>query len=82
MPSTLCKSKEEEYICTHPLMGAFFIAAHLTGTDLFRESGVNLKNIYFDTSSSKRIQGSDIKKAIDTFDMNISFLAQIFLTLE
>lgn len=46
---------------------AVFIIGHLTGTDLFSESGVNLKNIYFDTSSSKRIQGSDIKKAIDAF---------------
>jgi predicted TIM-barrel fold metal-dependent hydrolase len=46
---------------------AVFIIGHLTGTDLFRESGVNLKNIYFDTSSSKRIQGSDIKQAIDAF---------------
>ncbi len=55
----LCFIKENQ--------NAVFIIAHLTGTDLFRESGVNLKNIYFDTSSSKRIQGSDIKKAIDTF---------------
>ncbi len=46
---------------------AIFIIAHLTGTDLFSESGVNLKNIYFDTSSSNRIQGSDIKRAIDVF---------------
>lgn len=46
---------------------AIFIIAHLTGTDLFSESGVNLKNIYFDTSSSNRIQGSDIKHAIDVF---------------
>ncbi len=46
---------------------AVFIIGHLTGTDLFSESGVNLKNIYFDTSSSKRIQGSDIKRAIDAF---------------
>ncbi|MNP50515.1 Amidohydrolase [compost metagenome] len=44
-----------------------FIIGHLTGTDLFNASGVNLKNVYFDTSSSKRIQGSDIKQAIDTF---------------
>jgi predicted TIM-barrel fold metal-dependent hydrolase len=35
--------------------------------DLFSESGANLKNVYFDTSSSNRIQGSDIKQAIDTF---------------
>lgn len=46
---------------------AVFVIGHLTGTDLFRESGVNLKNVYFDTSSSKRIQGSDIKQAVDTF---------------
>ncbi len=46
---------------------AKFIIGHLTGTDLFSKSGVNLKNIYFDTSSSKRIQGSDIKQAIDAF---------------
>jgi predicted TIM-barrel fold metal-dependent hydrolase len=46
---------------------AVFIIGHLTGSDLFRESGINLKNIYFDTSSSNRIQGSDIKEAIDAF---------------
>jgi predicted TIM-barrel fold metal-dependent hydrolase len=46
---------------------AVFIIGHLTGTNLFSESGVNLENIYFDTSSSKRIQGSDIKQAIDAF---------------
>lgn len=46
---------------------AVFIIVHLTGTEIFRESSVNLKNIYFDTSSSKRIQGSDIKRAIDAF---------------
>ncbi|MNN66471.1 Amidohydrolase [compost metagenome] len=28
---------------------------------------MNLKNIYFDTSSSKRIQGNDIKQAIEAF---------------
>lgn len=44
-----------------------FIIGHLTGMDLFSESGVNLKNVYFDTSSSNRIQGRDIKQAIDTF---------------
>lgn len=44
-----------------------FIIGHLTGCDLFSESGVNLKNVYFDTSSSNRIQGSDIKKAVDAF---------------
>jgi predicted TIM-barrel fold metal-dependent hydrolase len=43
------------------------IIGHLAGTDLFSESGVNLENVYFDTSSSKRIQGSDIKQAIDAF---------------
>lgn len=46
---------------------AVFIIGHLIGMDLFSESGVNLKNVYFDTSSSNRIQGSDIKRAIDTF---------------
>lgn len=44
-----------------------FIIGHLAGTDLFSESSVNLKNVYFDTSISKRIQGSDIKQAIDAF---------------
>lgn len=43
------------------------IASSLTGIDLFSESGVNLKNVYFDTSSSKRIQGSDIQQTIDVF---------------
>ena len=46
---------------------AVFIIGHLIGADLFSESGVNLKNVYFDTSSSSRIQGSDIKRAIDAF---------------
>jgi predicted TIM-barrel fold metal-dependent hydrolase len=46
---------------------AKFIIGHLTGMDLFSESSVNLKNVYFDTSSSNRIQGSDIKTAIDAF---------------
>jgi predicted TIM-barrel fold metal-dependent hydrolase len=46
---------------------AVFIIGHLTGTGLFSNSGVNLKNIYFDTSSSKRIQGNDIKQAIEAF---------------
>lgn len=46
---------------------AVFIIGHLAGADLFGESGLKLKNVYFDTSSSDRIQGSDIKRAIDTF---------------
>lgn len=46
---------------------AVFIIGHLTGTDLFGESGVNLKNVYFDTSSSNRIHSSDIKQAINAF---------------
>lgn len=46
---------------------AVFIIGHLIGADFFSESGVNLKNVYFDTSSSSRIQGSDIKRAIDAF---------------
>lgn len=46
---------------------AKFIIGHLTGIDLFCESGIKLKNIYFDTSSSKRIQSIDIKQAIDAF---------------
>ncbi len=46
---------------------AVFVIGHMTGTNLFSKSGVNLKNIYFDTSSSKRIQGCDIKQAIDAF---------------
>jgi predicted TIM-barrel fold metal-dependent hydrolase len=46
---------------------AVFIIGHLTGTGLFSNSGVSLKNIYFDTSSSKRIQGNDIKQAIEAF---------------
>ncbi|MDP4152222.1 MAG: amidohydrolase family protein [Bacillota bacterium] len=46
---------------------ATFIIGHLIGTNLFKESRVNLKNVYFDTSSSDRIQGSDIMQAIDDF---------------
>lgn len=46
---------------------AVFIIGHLIGTDFFSKSSVNLKNVYFDTSSSKRIQGNDIKQAIEAF---------------
>lgn len=46
---------------------AVFIIGHLTGVNLFHESGINLNNTFFDTSSSKRIGGSDITKAIDAF---------------
>ena len=46
---------------------AVFIIGHLTGTDLFSKSSVNLKNVYFDTSSSNRIQSNDIKQAIEAF---------------
>lgn len=46
---------------------AVFIIGHLTGTDLFKDSGIDLKNIYFDTSSSKRIQGRDVQQAIEAF---------------
>ncbi len=46
---------------------AVFIIGHLTGCDIFHGSGINLKNVYFDTSSSKRIQSTDIKQAIDWF---------------
>ncbi len=46
---------------------AVFIIGHLTGIELFRDSSADLKNIYFDTSSSRRIQNSDIKQAIDAF---------------
>lgn len=44
-----------------------FIIGHLIGMNLFIKSGVNLKNVYFDTSSSNRIQSTDIKRAIDAF---------------
>lgn len=46
---------------------AVFIIGHLAGANLFAESGANLRNVYFETSSSSRIQGIDIKQAIDTF---------------
>lgn len=46
---------------------AVFIVGHMTGTDLFSDGGSYLKNTYFDTSSSKRIQGQDIMKAISAF---------------
>jgi len=46
---------------------AVFIIGHLAGADLFAESETNPKNTYFETSSSNRIQGSDIQWAIDTF---------------
>lgn len=44
-----------------------FIIGHLAGADIFAESGVNFENVCFDTSSSTRIQGEDIKWAVDTF---------------
>lgn len=46
---------------------AVFIIGHLAGADIFAESGTNLRNTYFDTSSSGRIHGSDIQRAIDAF---------------
>jgi predicted TIM-barrel fold metal-dependent hydrolase len=46
---------------------AVFIIGHLAGAKLFAESGANLGNVFFDTSSSGRIQGGDIQWAIDTF---------------
>lgn len=46
---------------------AVFIIGHLAGAKLFAESGANLENVFFDTSSSGRIQGRDIQWAIDTF---------------
>lgn len=46
---------------------AVFIIGHLIGMDIFSKSCVNLKNVYFDTSSSDRIQSNDIKEAIEAF---------------
>jgi predicted TIM-barrel fold metal-dependent hydrolase len=46
---------------------AVFIIGHLIGMDIFKKSDVNLKNVYFDTSSSNRIQSHDIKEAIEAF---------------
>ena len=46
---------------------AVFIIGHLTGADIFAGSGAKLGNVYFDTSSSNRIQSIDIQRAIDTF---------------
>jgi Predicted metal-dependent hydrolase of the TIM-barrel fold len=46
---------------------AVLIIGHLAGADLFSGSGVDLANVYFDTSSSGRIQSRDIRQAIDAF---------------
>ena len=45
---------------------AVFIIGHLAGAELFAESGANLENVFFDTSSSGRIQSKDIQWAIET----------------
>lgn len=65
----LYSKKEVMKICRfiRENQNAVFIIGHLAGADLFAESGANLSNVYFDTSSSSRIQGSDIQWAIDTF---------------
>lgn len=44
-----------------------WIIGHLTGADLFHKSGVDLRNVYFDTSASDRISSSDIGYAIEIF---------------
>lgn len=54
-----------KFISENP--NAVFIIGHLIGMDFFSKSDVNLKNVYFDTSSSERIHSSDIKQAIDAF---------------
>lgn len=43
------------------------IVAHLIGYELFAKSGVDLSHLYFDTSSSNRISGQDILRAVEAF---------------
>ena len=44
-----------------------FIIGHMAGLDIFKTDKSILKNVYFDTSGSERVQGKDILKAINTF---------------
>lgn len=44
-----------------------FIAAHLAGASLFRQEGAKLRNVFFDTSGSERVQGQDILDAVRAF---------------
>ena len=44
-----------------------FIVAHMLGLDIFKEKRNDLANVYFDTSGSERIRGSDILEAINSF---------------
>lgn len=44
-----------------------FIIGHMAGLDIFNTDKSFLKNIFFDSSGSERVQGEDILKAINTF---------------
>lgn len=44
-----------------------FIIAHMAGLDIFNTNRSILKNVFFDTSGSDRVQGKDIQKAINSF---------------
>ena len=46
---------------------AVFIIGHMAGLDIFKTDTSFLKNVFFDTSGSERIQGKDILKAINSF---------------
>jgi len=44
-----------------------FIIAHMAGLDIFKSDKNFLRNVFFDTSGSERVQGEDILKAINSF---------------
>ncbi len=44
-----------------------FIIAHMAGLDIFKSDKNFLRNVFFDTSGSDRVQGKDILKAINSF---------------
>ena len=44
-----------------------FIIGHMAGLDIFKTDKSFLRNVFFDTSGSDRVQGKDILKAINLF---------------
>jgi predicted TIM-barrel fold metal-dependent hydrolase len=57
--------KLRRFVAHNP--GVTFIIAHMLGASLFKEDRRGLDNVYFDTSGSERIRGSDIAEAVRLF---------------
>lgn len=57
--------KLRRFVAQNP--GVTFIIAHMLGANVFKEDRRGLDNVYFDTSGSERIRGSDIAEAIQLF---------------